>query len=123
MSQPNPSDRSPSGPQQPGDDARQRVPIAVHPRTEVPPLPEAATIEIPTVSGLAVRCMTRNEAAEYLGVCMRTLHNRTHPKGPIRPIRWGRRVMYPFDELRDYLREEIRKQTETDDNPNNGDRS
>lgn len=41
-----------------------------------------------------VRCLSRREAAAMLSVSPRTLYEQTSPRGPIHPVRMGRRVLY-----------------------------
>ena len=49
------------------------------------------------------RCYSRDEAARLLSVSSRTLYERTAPRGPIQPLRMGRRVLYPAAELQRFI--------------------
>ena len=50
-----------------------------------------------------VRCLSRREAAVMLSISERTLYERTAPRGPIKPVRCGRRVLYSIVELERYI--------------------
>lgn len=67
-------------------------------------------------------CITRAEAARRLGISLRTLHERTDPHGPIKPIRWGRRVLYSVKELDRYIRDVMNGCGSRTSDDNGGDR-
>ena len=50
-----------------------------------------------------VRCLSRRDAAAMLSVSERTLYERTAPRGPIKPVKMGRRVLYSVAELERYI--------------------
>ena len=50
-----------------------------------------------------MRCLSRREAAAMLSISERTLYERTAPRGPIQPVRCGRRVLYNVVELERYI--------------------
>ena len=66
---------------------------------------QAITVKSP--EGDHVDCIDRYEAARRLGISIRTLHDRTYPRGSIMPVRWGRRVLYSIAELDRYLVEQM----------------
>lgn len=60
------------------------------------------SVDVPLSNG-SVRCYSRAEAAKLLSVSERTLYERTEPRGSIKPLRMGRRVLYPATELERYI--------------------
>lgn len=50
-----------------------------------------------------VRCLSRLEAAKLLSISERTLFERTQPRGPIKPFRLGRRVLYRVADLERFI--------------------
>ena len=65
------------------------------------------TVPSPDGDGAQIDCLSRAEAARRLGISMRTLQLRTDPRGPIKPLRWGRRVLYPVSELNRYIAQQL----------------
>ena len=47
--------------------------------------------------------LTPKQAAETLSVCEKSLWSMTHPRGPIRCVRFGRSVRYSVDALRAFI--------------------
>lgn len=62
----------------------------------LPPMPEPLQPE----HGL----LTREEAAEWLRISVKSLYTLTAPRGPITPTRIGGRVLFSLDSLRDFVR-------------------
>ncbi|MEM9367539.1 MAG: helix-turn-helix domain-containing protein, partial [Planctomycetota bacterium] len=56
-------------------------------------------------------CLSRDDAAQRLGISSRTLYQRTAPRGPIRAVRFGRRVLYPVHEIDRYITEQMESQS------------
>ncbi|KAA1258364.1 Helix-turn-helix domain protein [Rubripirellula obstinata] len=71
----------------------------------------AEAISVPLQHG-TIDCISRTEAAKRLGISVRTLDRRTVPHGPIRPIRFGRRVLFPIAELDRYVVGELAASTD-----------
>ena len=66
---------------------------------------------VPSPSGDNIKCLSRADAADLLGISSRTLYERTAPRGPIAAVRFGRRVLYPVHEIDRYIAEQIASQT------------
>ena len=58
---------------------------------------------VPSPNGDNTICLSRTDAATRLGISSRTLYKRTAPRGPIRAVRFGRRVVYPVAEIERYI--------------------
>ena len=72
---------------------------------------------VPSPGGDNIKCLSRTDAAKELGISSRTLYKRTAPRGPIRAVRFGRRVLYPVAEIERYIADAMASQ---DDSQNGG---
>lgn len=68
---------------------------------------------VPSPSGDNTICLSRADAATRLGISSRTLYKRTAPRGPIRAVRFGRRVLYPVAEIERYIADAMASQDES----------
>lgn len=50
--------------------------------------------------------LSAEDAARSLSVCPKTLWNWTEPRGPIKCIRLGKRVLYPVSDLETFIRQQ-----------------
>lgn len=48
--------------------------------------------------------LSAREAARQLSVCQKTLWSISHPKGALKTVRLGRRVLYPKAALQEWIR-------------------
>ncbi len=53
--------------------------------------------------------LRKGEVAKALGISIRTLWNLTHPRGPIRTVHLGSVEVFPLDELKRFLADEVAK--------------
>ena len=67
---------------------------------------------VPSPNGDNTICLSRADAATRLGISSRTLYKRTAPRGPIRAVRFGRRVLYPVAEIERYISDAMDSQVE-----------
>ena len=67
---------------------------------------------VPSPNGDNLICLSRADAANKLGISSRTLYKRTAPRGPIRAVRFGRRVLYPVAEIERYITDAMASQVE-----------
>jgi len=55
-------------------------------------------------SAVAHGLMDVEEVAKYLGVCERSVWERTSPRGPLVSVKLGRRVLYTHEDVQEYVR-------------------
>lgn len=67
---------------------------------------------VPSPNGDNTIFLGRADAATRLGISSRTLYKRTAPRGPIRSVRFGRRVLYPIAEIERYIADAMASQVE-----------
>lgn len=65
------------------------------------PLPSA--LQRPVLTPIPRLLLSRDEAALAIGLSVRELDDLTSPRGPIRCVRVGRRVLYSPDALRQWI--------------------
>lgn len=68
---------------------------------EASSLPSA--LQRPTLMPIPRLLLSRDEAAVAIGLSVRELDDLTSPRGPIRCVRVGRRVLYSPDALRQWI--------------------
>lgn len=64
---------------------------------------DLAVVRLTDSDGSEIRCYTRQDAAKLLSISVRTLYERTQPRGPIAPVLVGRRIVYSAAELQRYI--------------------
>ena len=62
-----------------------------------------AALVRPTLTPIPRLLLSRDEAAVAIGLSVRELDDMTSPRGPIRCVRVGRRVLYSPDALRQWI--------------------
>lgn len=81
------------------------------PRSPAVPLRRAdlATVDDAIVAAVDPLAVNARVAAAMLSVSERTLHDLTHPKGPIRCVRLRQQRLFPIAELRRWLEHETER--------------
>ncbi len=62
-----------------------------------------AALQRPALTPIPRLLLSRDEAAVAIGLSVRELDDLTSPRGPIRCVRVGRRVLYSPDALRQWI--------------------
>lgn len=65
--------------------------------------PAPAALQRPTLTPIPRLLLSRDEAAVSISLSVRELDDLTSPRGPIRCVRVGRRVLYSPDALRQWI--------------------
>lgn len=79
---------------------------------DLQPIPLHADVVVgdAIVTSVEPLAVSTRVAAAMLSVSERTLFSLTKPRGPIRPIRTGQRLLYPVVELRRWIDSELQKE-------------